>query len=200
MNQQQDDLKMIREMMEKSSKFLSLSGLSGVIAGVTAIAGAAFAYFYLLRDPGLTNYLRIEEAMILLADAFIVVVVSISAAIFLSKKKAKKTGQQLINTMTLRIIYHFAVPLITGGIFAFIFLLRGKFQIAFSSTLLFYGLALVNASKFTYKEIHYLGITEIIIGLLAVLLPHNSLLFWVIGFGICHILYGMLMHFKYDKK
>ncbi|MCL2245734.1 MAG: hypothetical protein FWC10_05870 [Lentimicrobiaceae bacterium] len=200
MNTQQDDLKMIREMMEKSSKFLSLSGLSGVIAGVTAILGAGFAYFYLLRNPAMTNYTRMQEIMILLADASLVLIISLGVAIFLSKKKAAKTGQRLFNAMTLKVVYHFAVPLITGGLFALIFLFRGDLQIVISSTLIFYGLALVNASKFTYNEIHYLGITEILVGLLAVLLPHNNLILWTIGFGFCHIFYGTLMHFKYDRK
>lgn len=200
MNKQQDDLKIIREMMEKSSKFLSLSGLSGVIAGGAAILGAAFAYFYLLRDPAMTNYTHIQEYLILLADALLVLIISIGAAIILSKKKAAKTGQRLINAMTLRIIYHFSIPLITGGIFALAFLFRGNLQIAISSTLIFYGLALVNASKFTYNEIHYLGITEIVVGLLSVLFPHNDVLLWTIGFGLCHIFYGMIMYFKYDRK
>jgi hypothetical protein len=200
MNKQNEDIKMIREMMEKSSKFLSLSGLSGVIAGGTAIIGAAFAYFYLLRDPAMTDFTRLQEVFILLADALFVLTISIGTAIFLSKRKAKRQGQPLINAMTWRIIYHFIVPLTTGGIFALIFLFRGNLQIVVSSTLIFYGIALVSASKFTYKEIHYLGITEIACGLLALLFPHNGLLFWVFGFGFCHIFYGLLMYFKYDKK
>jgi hypothetical protein len=200
MNKQQEDLKMIREMMEKSSKFLSLSGLSGVIAGITAIIGATFAYFYLLRDPAMTNYTRMQEMMILLTDALIVLFISIGTAIFLSKRKAAKTGQRLINKITLRLMYHFAIPLVTGGILSLVFLLKGDVQIVVSLTLIFYGLALLNTSKFTYNEIQYLGITEIICGLLAILLPHNGVLFWTIGFGVCHIFYGLIMYFKYDRK
>ena len=199
MNTQQDDLKIIREMMEKSSKFLSLSGLSGVIAGVTAILGAGFTYYYLLIIPVII-ITRMQEAAMLLAVAFVVLTISIGAAVFLSKKKAAKTGQKLFNAMTLKLLYHLAVPLITGGLLALIFLFRGDLEIAISSTLIFYGLALVNASKFTYNEIHYLGLTEIVVGLFAFLFPHNDLLFWTLGFGICHIFYGLLMYFKYDRK
>lgn len=195
-----NDLKAIREMMEKSSKFLSLSGLSGVIAGSTAILGAAFAYFFLLRDPSLTGYTRIQEMLILLADAIVVLAVSVGCGLWLSHRKAKKSGQQLFNKITRITLYSLMVPLAAGGLFALIYLLRGDIQIVISSTLLFYGIALVNASKYTYGEIHYLGITEIVLGLLAALFPHNGIIFWTIGFGVCHIVYGLIMYFKYDRK
>ena len=185
--------------MEKSSKFISLSGLSGVVAGISAIAGATFAYLYLLRDPGATHYTRMQELMILLADALVVLIISITFALFLFRKKAKKNNQPLFNKITLKIFYNLSIPLITGGIFSLIFLLRGEVNLVVSATLLFYGLALINASKYTYNEIHHLGIAEVVLGLLAALLPHNGIIFWTIGFGLCHILYGSIMHFKYDR-
>jgi hypothetical protein len=200
MNRQAEDIKVIREMMEKSSKFLSLSGLSGVVAGITAIAGAAFAYFYLLRDPSLTDYNQLQEACILLADALTVLFISIGFGIYFSRKKAKKHKQKLLNSVTKRIMYNMAIPLVTGGIFSLVFLLRGDTEIVTASTLLFYGLALVNASKYTLDEVHYLGITEIVLGLLASIFLHNGIWFWTVGFGLCHIFYGLAMYFKYDVE
>lgn len=200
MNNRTEDIKMIREMMEKSSKFLSLSGLSGVIAGVAAILGAAFAYFYLLRDPAATDYNRLQEAIILIADAAIVLFVSVGMGLFLSWRKAKKNGQGLFNKVTFRILYSLAVPLVTGGIFCLIYLLKGDVRTVIAATLIFYGLALVNASKYTYGEIHYLGLTEIILGLAAAVFGRYGLLIWTAGFGVCHIIYGLAMYFKYDAK
>jgi predicted lysophospholipase L1 biosynthesis ABC-type transport system permease subunit len=200
MNKEAEDIKAIREMMEKSSKFLSLSGLAGIIAGFTAIAGAAFAYFYLLRDPSRTDYNHYQEALILLADALVVLIISISFGIYFSWKKAKKDKQKLFNSVTKRAIYNLAIPLIAGGVFSFLFLLRGEIGIVASSTLLFYGMALLNASKYTFEEIHYLGITEIVLGLLAAVFMYNGILFWTIGFGLCHIFYGLTMYLKYDKR
>jgi predicted lysophospholipase L1 biosynthesis ABC-type transport system permease subunit len=200
MNKKSEDIKAIREMMEKSSKFLSLSGLSGIVAGFTAIAGAMFAYFYLLRDPSSTNYTHNQEIMILLGDAILVLIISIGFGIYFSRKKAKKNNQTLFNAVTKRAIYNLAIPLIAGGIFSFLFLLQGNLGVVASSTLLFYGMALLNASKYTFEEIHYLGITEIVLGLLAVIFMYNGILFWTIGFGICHIFYGLAMYVKYDKK
>jgi uncharacterized membrane protein YidH (DUF202 family) len=200
MKEQLEDIKIIREMMEKSTKFLSLSGLSGAIAGLTATAGAAFAYFYLLRDPSLTDFNRMQEIMILLADALVVLTISIACGLFFSWRKAKKNNQRLWNRAGLNILYNMAVPLVVGGLFSLVFLLRGNIEVVISSTLVFYGVALLNASKYTYNEIHYLGITEIIIGLLAAIFIHNGIIFWTLGFGICHILYGLIMYFKYDRR
>jgi hypothetical protein len=200
MNTQADDIKAIRDMMEKSSKFLSLSGLSGVVAGCAAIAGAAFAYFYLLRDPSQTDYNHLQEVGILLADALAVLSIAIGFGAYFSWKKAKKHRQSLWTGAAKRALYNLAIPLIAGGIFSFIFLLRGNIGIVASSSLLFYGLALINASKYTLDEIHYLGITELILGLLAAIFLYNGILFWTIGFGLCHIVYGLVMYLKYDIK
>ena len=200
MNQQSEDLKMIREMMEKSTKFLSLSGLSGVIAGFAAIAGAAFAYFYLLHDPGATHFNLIQESLILLAVALIVLFISIGGAVLFSIKKARKANHRIHKKVVFNTLYHLGLPLLAGGAFSLIMLFRGEIALVAASTLLFYGLALINVSKFTYPEIHYLGITQIILGILAAIFLYNGILFWTIGFGICHILYGLLMYFRYDYR
>ena len=200
MNQQAEDIKAIREMMEKSSKFLSLSGLSGIFAGFFAIAGASFAYFFLLKDPAATDYTHRQEIWILLADAFLVLFFSISFGLYFSWKKAKKNKQSFFNSVNKRAIYNLSIPLIAGGIFSFVLLWRGDIELVIASTLVFYGLALINTSKYTFDEVHYLGILEIGLGLLAVIILHFGIIFWIIGFGFCHILYGCIMYNKYDKK
>ncbi len=200
MNKQLEDIKAIREMMEKSSKFISLSGLSGILAGITAILGAAFAYFYLLRDPSLTDYTRNQELIILFLDALVVLFISIGFGIYFSWRKAQKQNQNLFNRVTMRTLYNLSIPLIAGGIMCTIFLLRGDVRMVIAGTLVFYGLALINASKYTFEEVHYLGITEIILGIAAAIFERNGILFWTIGFGVCHIIYGFLMYKKYDLK
>lgn len=200
MNKQLEDIKAIREMMEKSSKFISLSGLSGILAGLAAIAGAAFAYFYLLRDPSLTDYNQMQELMILLADALIVLFISISFGVYFSWRKAKKHKQNLFNKLTMRTLYSLSIPLLAGGIFCLILLMKGDVRMVIAGTLIFYGLALINVSKYTFNEIHYLGITEVVLGIAAAVFASNGLLFWTIGFGLCHIIYGFVMYKKYDLK
>ena len=186
-------------MKEKSSEFLSLSGLSGVMTGITAIVGAAFAYFFLLQDPANLGLNSIQEIGILLTDAIVVILVSIGFVFFFSLKKARKNKQKLFNKVSLRILYKLAVPMVTGGIFSLIFLYRGDVEILASITLIFYGLALVNASKYTYYEIYSLGIVEIVLGLAAAIFLYYGIILWTIGFGICHIVYGLIIFKKYDS-
>ncbi len=194
MEKQLEDLKVIREMMEKSSKFLSLSGLSGIVAGITATLGVAYAYFFIFGG-------HIAAANILMIiDACIVLIISVTFGVYFSWRKARKSNQKLFNKVTLKTIYNLSIPLLTGGIFSIILILRGESEMVAAITLIFYGLALVNVSKFTFDEIHYLGITEILLGIAAAIFTHNGIIFWTIGFGICHIIYGSIMYKKYDLK
>ncbi len=186
-------------MMERSTKVLSLHGLSGVIAGAAALAGAAFAWVFLLRDPASTDFNTTQEALILFAVAMAVLAVSIAAALGLAMRKAHRVGQKLMNGVTYRILYALALPLVAGGVFCMIYLLRGDVRTVISATLIFYGLALVAASRYTYGEVHYLGLTEIATGLAAALLNRYGIFLWAFGFGVCHIIYGLVMYLKYDR-
>ena len=200
MDKQLEDIKVIRDMMERSTKFLSLSGMAGVVAGTTAIIGAAFAYFFLLRNPEDTDLNRFQEIVILVADALTVLTISLGFGIYLSWRKAKKRNQKFITKSTLSTVYNLLLPLAVGGIFSLICLYRGQIELIASVTLIFYGLGLVNASKYTFEEIHYLEITEIILGIGAAIYLAHGVLFWTIGFGVCHIVYGLIMYKKYDMK
>lgn len=198
------DLASIRSMMERSGKFLSLSGLSGVMAGVYALIGATLAYrmiYYPYSPFGLRFYYVNEEEVIgnLLVIAIMVLVLSIGTGLFLSYRKAKKLNLSIWNTSSQHLIINLLIPLVTGGLFILILLSRGYLIIVASSCLIFYGLALVNASRFTVDEIRYLGFCEILLGLASALLPGYGLVFWAIGFGVLHIVYGTVMHYRYDK-
>jgi hypothetical protein len=202
-----EDLKAIRKIMEESSRFLSLSGLSGVFAGVTAIAGALFAYFFIL-DNGSIHYdeyfrsLPAEETFSLrwqlIVDAALVLVLSVLFSLYFSIKKAKKDGKKFWSPVSRRLLINFLIPLVTGGIFIMVLMFQNHIQLIVPGFLIFYGLALVSAGKFTFDEIFYLGILEIITGLVSALVPGWGLLFWIFGFGILHIIYGLAMFRKYE--
>ena len=185
-----DDLKEIRQIMRKSTQFLSLSGLSGVLAGIYALIGAGLAF----------SILESNTFRKLIGIALGVLVASIVTAYLLSAYKAKRNGETLVNATSKRALYNFALPLLTGGILCILLLRNGHYGLLAPMTLIFYGLACVNVSKYTFGDVHYLGITEIVLGLFAVQFSGYGLLFWVIGFGICHILYGGIMHFKYERN
>ena len=182
-----EDIKAIRKLMEESTRFLSLSGLSGVIAGVTALAGALLAWLF------------IDQTWSLAGVALIVLVISLSSAYFLSLKKARRDKKHFWTPVSRKMLLNLFIPLATGGVLAFIFLLQGNLQMVMPVFLIFYGLALVNASKFTLGEIFFLGLFEIVIGLIVTLFPNLWLIGWSVGFGVLHIVYGLVMYGKYGK-
>ena len=200
----------IRRIMNRSTRFLSLSGLSGVFAGSFALMGAFAAYWkFGFRDNlGLYNE-RTAQAFepgsgalikFLLLDATLVLVASVAAGLFFTLRKAKKENARVFDKTGLRLLYHFLVPLGTGGIFCLALLRWQAFALVGPATLIFYGLAVFQASKFTFDEVRYMGLLQIGLGLVGVFVPGYGLLLWTLGFGVVHILYGLILWNKYDRK
>jgi len=198
-----DDLNEIKDLMNRSSRFLSLSGLSGILVGIYALIGA-FGAFLLMQNK--IVYIRLQSAenaqlvIKLLGIAAIVALLSVVTAYILTKKKALKNNEKLWGVTTKKVLFHFMVPLVTGGIFGLILLNHEHYGIMAPITLIFYGLALVNASKFTLDTVKYLGISEIITGLFAAIYIGYGLVFWAFGFGVLHIIYGIIMHHNEKRK
>ena len=202
-----EDLKTIRKIMEESSRFLSLSGLSGIFAGCYAIAGALAAWFYILGtgitffDKNISDLALKDNSFLklgLLTDALVVLILSIATSLILSVRKAKKNGIVIWSPVSRRLLINLMIPLISGGLFTIILFIRNDFGMIVPGLLIFYGLALVNAGKFTYGEVFYLGLLEIMTGLLAAIFSDHGIWFWVLGFGILHIVYGFVMYRKYE--
>lgn len=200
-----EDIQAIRDIMERSSKFLSLSGLAGIFAGMCALVGAAAAWFFILdsgKNPfsdAMSETLNPGRFMYLSLDAMLVLVFAAIGAIYFSFRKARKAGQQLWTNSTRRILIHLMIPLVTGGVFILMLLWRNNLELVIPVMLIFYGLALVNAGKFTFGEIHYLGLTEIVLGILATISYQYALLLWTTGFGLMHILYGTVMFYRHER-
>lgn len=199
-----NDLSEIKNLMNRSSRFLSLSGLSGILAGTYSLIGAWMAYQTIYFDRSTMgsyrNLVISQEAVFkLLFIAFTVIVLSLISGIFLSVRKAQKAEESVWNSVSKRLIINFAIPLATGGFFILFLIEKEILGLIAPLTLIFYGLACVNASKYTLGGIRYLGITMIILGLLSTWFIGYGLLFWALGFGVCHILYGSIMYFKYEK-
>lgn len=212
MNKQQeqlDTLREIRSLMERSSRFLSLSGLTGVFAGIAAISGIVVAYLYLglsAFEPEYYKYAVAENGepnaafyTFLLADVIIVLIFSLLAAIILTIKKAKQEGQSIWDATAKRLLINLMLPLVVGTFFCLALLYHHQIAFIAPATLIFYGMALLHASKYTITDIRYLGLFQIITGLIASVFIEYGLLFWAFGFGLLHIVYGITMYIKYDK-
>jgi len=199
------DINEIKTMMTKSSRFLSISGLSGTLAGIYALIGAYLGYQIIYKDNmvNLDGYRTLVITENQLINIFLVAtgvfVLSVLTGIVFSITKAKRQNESMWDSTSKRLIINFLIPLAAGGIFILLLMEKNLYAFVAPLTLIFYGLACVNASKYTLGYIRYLGITVIIIGLISTYYLGYGLFFWALGFGVCHIIYGTIMHFKYDR-
>lgn len=204
-NNIQNDLQHIRQMMERSSRFISLSGLSGVFAGITALVGAYLVH-QVFQSEGISyfdNSGRVYEFHFIKKLFLIglgILVVALFFGYFFTARKSKQQNLKIWDATTKRLLVNFAIPLVTGGLFCIGLIYQHYFAMIAPATLIFYGLALVNAERYTLTDVKYLGISEIVLGLLSLFFLGYGLLFWAIGFGVLHIVYGLVMYKKYDSK
>ena len=204
-NESNRQLHEIHEMMSRSSRFISLSGISGVAAGIIALAGAAIAYFavddttrYFEAGVNTSRAVSNSAGMFLVWDALVVLVLAIISSVYFTTRRAKRRGLKIWNETAKRLLANLFIPLVMGGVFCLILMYYALEYLVAPATLIFYGLALFNAGKYTYNEIRILGLSEALIGLTAAFLPAYGLIFWAIGFGMLHIIYGLVMYRKYE--
>lgn len=212
-NEYTQDLAAIRQIMEKRTKFLSLSGLSGILAGIYALVGAFMAFGIIGTSTRTGSYNRSTDqeygnlAAIfidpvyfkLLSIAVIVLIAALATGLILSYRKASSNGQSFWNPAAKMMLWSLGVPLFTGGIFILVLLMRNEVGLIGPASLIFYGLALFSGGVYTYSDIKNLGLVEIILGSISLFFPGYGLYFWAFGFGILHILYGSIMYFKYER-
>lgn len=198
-----EDLKEIKDIMNRTTRFISLSGLSGVSTGIIALAGTFLAYQTIFKDQGYLVYNAVElnsdNLRYLLLIAVGTLILSIGTAIFFTSRKTKKQNQSGWNSQTKELLFNLLIPLITGGLLCLTLLFKGFVGILPPLTLIFYGLALLNGSKYTLSEIKNLGLIEILLGLTAIHFIDYGLLFWAFGFGVVQILYGIIIQIKYKS-
>lgn len=199
------DIAEIRMMMERSSKFLSLSGRMGILIGIYALLGAAVAYLFFhfnpteVMDLDLRSGTPIAPIWKIILLGIVVIILTIGTVIYYSAKRAKKLGEKVWSPTARRMFISLATPLVAGGILLLILLSKGLTGLVAPLSLVFYGLALIHAAKFTYDDLRTLGMIQIALGLLGSIFIPWGLLLWAIGFGVIHIVYGIYMHYKYEK-
>ena len=201
-----EDIQIIRKLMEESSRFLSLSGLSGIIAGFLGIAGAVVAQMIITKNAAPADWYMqplaggpdgLRSVLPLFGVMGVVLVLALSGAVLFSLRKARISGLKAWTPVTRRMLASLLIPLATGGLFILLTIETVPASVTAASSLIFYGLAVVSAGKFTFGEIHWLGVLEIITGLICLVLPQYTIILWAIGFGVIHIGYGLFMHLRY---
>ena len=211
-----ETLQDIKNMMNQSSRFISLSGLSGIAAGITALVGAWFAHGVIQNSEASSirkmveikpydggsgiNLLRNFMGSNLFLIAAITLVVAIILAVSFTYFRSAKQGIPVWGNAARRLVWNLALPLFFGGIFLLKLIEAGVYGLIAPGCLIFYGLALVNASKYTLGDIRFLGYAMLMLGLINCWLPGYGLYFWAAGFGILHIVYGMIMWNKYERN
>ena len=202
----------IKQMMERSSRFISLSGLSGICAGICALIGAWFARSAIKENYLLIPDLRQSSSTItniidapplrneLLQTALITFVAALISAFFFTYRRSKKDNVPVWGTTAKRLMINVGIPMVVGGIFLFAMIQTNIYDFIAPGCLIFYGLGVVNASKYTLPETRYLGFGEIILGLLNLLFISDGIYFWAAGFGVLHIVYGIFMWMKYERS
>lgn len=202
MRRPEQELADIKSMMERSTRFLSLSGLSGVMAGIYALIGSGMAWYWIegaekLGSTGILDHHELMNRLLILA--FAVMTLALGTAYVFSRKKSQKNAHKFWSSASKRFLSALFIPVVSGGLFSFGLIHEGYFNMIPAATLIFYGLGLINASHFTIKELKNLGLTELIIALVAAFHPEIGLYCWAVGFGMAHIVYGAMMYYKYDR-
>lgn len=198
----------IKNLIESSSRFTALNGLSGISAGIIAVFGCLYAAFSLdfslfAQAKAIMHWNDTASEKItlkfLLTTGFVVFVLAFTSFMFFINRKAKANNVKLFNHTGRKFIFNHCVFLLAGGLFALVLLYYNVFFLVVPSLLIFYGMGLVNLSKFSFNAIRNLGLIEIALGFILCFMPVYALLFFFIGFGVLHIIYGIIFHFNYDR-
>lgn len=195
----EDDLREIKDIMNRSTRFTSLSGLSGVAAGVAGLAGAFVAHSTVFSEPVYFTFEPVPmgsgHSKLLFAIAAATLLLAAVGAVVFTRLKAK--GHTVWNTQAKRFVANMAIPMLAGGLVCGLLWLHHLPGLLLPLSLVFYGLALVNAGRDTLPEIRVLGLVETGLGIGALLFIPYSLLFWAVGFGGMHVVFGVWVQWKH---
>src|SRR5687767_5555776 len=190
-----ETLQDIKRIMERSSRFISLSGLSGIAAGICALVGAWFAnkefapYYSSYESRGEyagEDFQQLKFRLLVIALA--VLAAAWTSAFYFTWRKARHNKLPVWDLTAKRLTINLLIPLVAGGLFILAMYQYDEWIFIAPACLVFYGLALVNASKYTLTDVKYLGLLQILLGLINTQFVGYGLYFWAAGFGVLHII------------
>lgn len=207
------DLHDIKQIMERSSRFNSLSGWSGIMAGLYALVGVYFGrnalketYYFSISTSNQNDYTYFPFFLRqLLHDrlfyiAIITFIAALVTAIVFTYIRSRKNNTPVWSRISQRLLVNFFIPMVVGFIFILKLLENGNYGLIAPACLIFYGNALINSGKYTLSEVKYLGYCEVFLGIVNCWFTQSGLYFWAVGFGVLHIIYGVLMLIKYERS
>ena len=176
-----DDLRFIRDTMERSSAFTAVSGWGHVLLGATAVAAAALA----ARQVSSFAWLKVW-----LAEGLVAVAIGLLSCTW----KANRRGLPLFSGPARKVALGLAPPLVAGAFLTFL-LFRAGLQSALPATwLLLYGAGIMTGGAFSVAIVPVMGLCFMLLGGLAVLAPAAwGNWFLAAGFGALHIVFGFLI-------
>ena len=204
MKKPEDELAEIKSMMERSTRFLSLSGFSGILAGIYALAAAAMSWYWIYFpnsswSDGRESFSFRDLLNRMLMLGLGTLIAAVGSAYFLSKKKGAGKAQPFWSPASKRFLQSLFLPVALGGFFCFALLHERAFELIPAAMLLFYGIGLVQSAQFALGEIRNLGFTQLVLGLVAAFFPDFGLFCWALGFGVFHLIYGTLMYYRHER-
>lgn len=180
-----DNLRFIRETMERSAVFTSLPGWGAAAIGVTALLAALAAE----RQPAPAGWLTTW-----LAEACVAVLI----AVFATARKVRRTETPVPMRPLRNFFLGLAPPLAAGALLTFVLYQTGSLGVIPGMWLLLYGAGIITGGAFSIRVIPLMGLCFMLAGAAALLSPAEwGDAFLGGGFGVLHIVFGVLIARRY---
>lgn len=193
----EENLRVIRELMERSTRYSTFSGLSGICAGLFSILGCLVQRFWVLSLPAS------ERLVAFTINWTLVIALTIGADFFLTKRKAPLVGKTILSRLGRQMVVASAPGLLTGALLTLFLLQQGHMDQVYPVWMLSYGSAVCAVGLFSQKEVGRLGrafltagALTLALGLLTALQPYIAslgLFITALTFGGFHIAYGLIV-------
>jgi hypothetical protein len=180
-----DNLRYIRETMERAGSFTAVPGWGGVTMGITAVAAAVVAGWQISPNRWLATWL-VEGA------------VAITIGVIAMQQKARAAGLELWSAPARKFAFSFVPPMFAGAVLTFALWRAGLTHLIPGTWLLLYGTGVITGGAFSVRVVPIMGAGFLALGGAALLSPAVLSNFWLgLGFGGLHILFGAMIARKY---
>ncbi|HXG86130.1 MAG TPA: hypothetical protein VNI84_19070 [Pyrinomonadaceae bacterium] len=180
-----DNLRFIRETMERSAVFTSVPGYGGALMGATAVGAAIIAH----NQPLIKNWL-----IVWLIEA----ILAFSIGLFALWQKSKNSGESLASVPAKKFALAFAPPIVAGIILTALLYYRGFYEFLPCVWLTLYGTAVVTGGAYSVRIVPIVGWIFVALGAVAAFAPASAgNLLMALGFGAMHIVFGLIVARRY---